>query len=110
LTLDEMHAQYIAASGESLADQRTKLHEALDQFQGIPFTVQRFAELLCDPQSIYRSSRKLISALDKVLSRRYRHHPTPALERCFLTQVLAVSTTIPQFTRPAANDDATMDS
>ena len=55
-----------AGAGESLADQRTKLHEALDQFQGIPFTIQRLAELLCDPQTVYRSTHKLVAALDKV--------------------------------------------
>eukprot|EP00658_Telonema_sp_P-2_P079635 TRINITY_DN774_c0_g1_i1.p1 TRINITY_DN774_c0_g1~~TRINITY_DN774_c0_g1_i1.p1 ORF type:complete len:143 (+),score=52.60 TRINITY_DN774_c0_g1_i1:192-620(+) len=63
--------------GENFHDQRMRLLETLDQFQGIPFTLQRLAELLTNPKgSVYTSTRRFMDALDKVL---------------------AVSTTIPQY-------------
>merc|ERR1712166_440780 len=63
--------------GENFHDQRMRLLETLDQFQGIPFTLQRLAELLTGPKgSVYSSTRRFLDALDKVL---------------------AVSTTIPQY-------------
>merc|ERR1712010_249438 len=63
--------------GENFHDQRMRLLETLDQFQGIPFTLQRLVELLIQPKgSVYTSTRRFLDALDKVL---------------------AVSTTIPQY-------------
>jgi len=91
LKMDQVLAEYentwpdcADVPGESFADQRTRLHEALEQFQGIPFTVQRYAELLCEPKSMYSSTRKLVSALDKVL---------------------AISTTIPQYDPRGTTDE-----
>lgn len=44
---------------------RNKVFEQLDSFAGIPFTVQRLAELLTAPRRHYKRTDKFMRALEK---------------------------------------------
>ena len=44
---------------------RNKVFEQLDAFAGIPFTVQRLAELLTSPRRHYKRTDKFMRALEK---------------------------------------------
>ena len=44
---------------------RNKVFEQLDAFAGIPFTVQRLAELLTSPKRHYKRTDKFMRALEK---------------------------------------------
>ncbi|KAJ1641131.1 PPP4R2-domain-containing protein [Pavlovales sp. CCMP2436] len=46
---------------------RDRILELLGSFQRAPFTLQRLCELLLNPQQVYRSTRKLMSAVEKLL-------------------------------------------
>jgi serine/threonine-protein phosphatase 4 regulatory subunit 2 len=49
----------------NFADIRTKMFEQLDAFPGIPFTVQRLAELITKPRKHYKRTDKFMRALEK---------------------------------------------
>jgi len=60
---------------ESLATSQERMTTLLLAFEGPPFTIQRFCELLLNPVRHYHSTRKLVCALDKVRAlRTYLHH------------------------------------
>mmetsp|Transcript_11453 Transcript_11453/g.31936 ORF Transcript_11453/g.31936 Transcript_11453/m.31936 type:complete len:258 (-) Transcript_11453:874-1647(-) len=46
----------------------SRLYELLESFEGPPFTIQRICELLVRPHQHHKTKRKLLFALDKLLS------------------------------------------
>ena len=52
----------------SFAERRNMLTEALRSFDGPPFTVQRLAEVLLNPEPQYAATHKLMNGLEKLLS------------------------------------------
>jgi hypothetical protein len=54
--------------GETFPERRDALLEALEDFDAAPFTVQRLCELLTGSAAAYRSTHKLLSAVDRVVS------------------------------------------
>jgi len=54
--------------GNSFEDQRERLLQSLMAFDGAPFTLQRLCELLLHPTENYKSTKKLLYGLEKLLS------------------------------------------
>ncbi|KAG5187744.1 protein phosphatase 4 core regulatory subunit R2, partial [Tribonema minus] len=54
--------------GRPFTQRKTDLVEALRSFDGAPFTLQRLAEVLLEPERQYQATHKLLNSLDKVLS------------------------------------------
>jgi len=49
-------------------EHKLKLLTDLNGFEGIPFTIQRMCELIINPRSMYKSTRKFLWALERVVS------------------------------------------
>ena len=67
--LDRAHATYAdcpAAPEETFDAQKTRVLSSLDEFDQAPFTIQRICELIQEPHRVYKSTNKLLGALDKL--------------------------------------------
>eukprot|EP00735_Rhodelphis_limneticus_P004864 TRINITY_DN16517_c0_g1::TRINITY_DN16517_c0_g1_i1::g.1871::m.1871 TRINITY_DN16517_c0_g1::TRINITY_DN16517_c0_g1_i1::g.1871 ORF type:complete len:154 (-),score=24.09,sp/Q6DCQ0/P4R2B_XENLA/31.88/1e-15,PPP4R2/PF09184.6/1.9e-26 TRINITY_DN16517_c0_g1_i1:710-1171(-) len=58
----------LADAPSTLQEHIEQLIELLDDFSGAPFTIQRLCELLLNPGRHYRTSQKLLTAFDKLLT------------------------------------------
>eukprot|EP01088_Endostelium_zonatum_P005715 TRINITY_DN17565_c0_g1_i1.p1 TRINITY_DN17565_c0_g1~~TRINITY_DN17565_c0_g1_i1.p1 ORF type:complete len:221 (-),score=21.02 TRINITY_DN17565_c0_g1_i1:77-715(-) len=58
----------IALDQEKFQRKKEQLLQLIDSFEGPPFTLQRFCELLVDPYTLYSSLDTYIFALEKMLS------------------------------------------
>jgi serine/threonine-protein phosphatase 4 regulatory subunit 2 len=73
-TLDAANAKYPdlsadAATGQAMfAEQRKQALEGLASFDSAPFTLQRICELVVDYESQYKSCKKLMNAMLKLVS------------------------------------------
>jgi len=72
--IDEVCAEYYANSKdidnvEPYGEVLQRLKALLNEFPNAPFTIQRLCELLLDPHRVYyTSTRKVMSALEKLLT------------------------------------------
>ncbi len=70
----------VSKDEKTYEDRRDYVLAALNSFDRPPFTIQRIAEVIVEPQAQYSSTHKLLNSLEKLLSVSTTlplHHPEP---------------------------------